>query len=99
MVFNYNYVNKAADELGVTLTKYLKDSSSKYVIINKTKDDIVKWDSDKSPVIYTNKEKAKAAFENMKLYVDMSGYEIITEWEFLFKYNSDILLGFIENLA
>lgn len=93
MKFKKDYFIQASIELGKSIKEYLQDSQHNYIIIE-DKDNVIRWSKDDSPVIYGDKEEAEERINVWKEYDCVFGeleYNVMTEWEFLCKFNNDFL--------
>lgn len=81
-----NYIKKNCELLEKNLEEYIKGLNSNYVVMEN--DTPLTWESDGTPAIFGGKEDAEECIENFE---DNSNLRIITELEYLCKYDKDIL--------
>ena len=81
-----NYIKKNCELLEKNLEEYIKGLNSNYVVMEN--DTPLTWESDGTPAIFGGKEDAEECIENFE---DNSNLRIITELEYLCKYDKDVL--------
>lgn len=81
-----NYIKKNCELLEKNLEEYIKGLNSNYVVMEN--DTPLTWESDGTPAIFGGKEDVEECIENFE---DNSNLRIITELEYLCKYDKNVL--------